>query len=195
MKRYTITEGAKTTSGGTVIQASSNGSISGARIAVERDQIFCPACRSSGYILCIGPRLPEVWDGKQVALGNDLCICGCFPSPRLISNQTLRSQNIGGVASHSKSPESIGPAAAKAASDSEKSSEDQYNLVFEVTDEKTGTLLADWPYGIELGNGQHLTGRTDHAGRTTTISSTQAEHAVLRVFTPEPTPIDPFWDH
>ncbi|MES2164666.1 MAG: PAAR domain-containing protein [Pseudomonadota bacterium] len=195
MRRYTITEGAKTTSGGTVIQASSNGSINGARIAVEHDQIFCPACKSSGYILCIGPRLIELWNGKQTALENDLCICGCFPSPRLKSNQTLRSQVIGEEASNKKSSTSLAPPTAATSSSATDPKESQYNLVFEVTDDKTGTLLIDWPYSIELGNGEHLTGRTDHTGHTGTISSIQAEHAILRVFAPEPTPINPSWDH
>lgn len=94
MRRYTITLGASTTSGGKVIMATANGSINGVKIAVESDVIFCPACKSQGKILCVGPRIPETWNGKQVALENDLCICACPTPPKLVPNQTLRSQVI-----------------------------------------------------------------------------------------------------
>lgn len=95
MKRHTITLGATTTAGGKVISASANGRINGVPIALENDLITCPACRSQGKILCVGPRIPELCNDKQVALENDLCICGCVPSPKLIPNQLLRSQSAG----------------------------------------------------------------------------------------------------
>ena len=94
MQRFTITLGATTTSNGKVISASSAGSINGVKIALEHDQIFCPACKYAGYILTVGPRLSELWNGKEVALENDLCICGCSPHPRLIASQTLRCQVV-----------------------------------------------------------------------------------------------------
>ncbi|MBP1206187.1 putative Zn-binding protein involved in type VI secretion [Duganella sp. 1411] len=59
MKRHTITLGASTSAGGKVITASSNGSINGVTIALEGDVIFCPACKSQGKIMCVGPRIPE----------------------------------------------------------------------------------------------------------------------------------------
>lgn len=94
MRRYTITLGASTTAGGKVIMASANGCINGVKIALENDLIFCPACKSQGTILCVGPRIPESWNGKQVALENDLCMCACPVPPKLVPNQTLRSQVI-----------------------------------------------------------------------------------------------------
>lgn len=94
MRRYTITLGASTTAGGKVISASANGSINGVKIALENDLIFCPACKAQGKILCVGPRIPETWNGKQVALENDLCMCACPVLPKLVPNQTLRSQVI-----------------------------------------------------------------------------------------------------
>lgn len=94
MRRYTITLGASTTAGGKVISATANGSINGVKIALESDLVFCPACKSQGKIVCVGPRIPETWNGKQVALENDLCMCGCPVPPKLVPNQTLRSQVI-----------------------------------------------------------------------------------------------------
>jgi uncharacterized Zn-binding protein involved in type VI secretion len=192
MKRHTITLGASTTAGGKVISASSCGSINGVKIALEDDAIFCPACKSQGKILCIGPRIPETWNGKQVALEKDLCICGCFPSPRLVANQSLRCQEV------EEGSTSDGPAlarpSAKTSSLSSTEKDDGYDLDFLVIDEKTGTPLSDWPYIIELANGQHVEGRTSDSGKTFKVAASYAEHAVLRVYSPEPAPLNPTWD-
>jgi len=95
VRRYTITLGASTTAGGKVISASANGSINGQKIALEGDRIFCPSCKSEGKIVCVAPRIPERWNGKQVALENDLCACRCSTPPKLIARQNVRYQTIG----------------------------------------------------------------------------------------------------
>lgn len=98
MRRYHITLGASTTAGGKVTSASSHGSINGVRIALEGDTVTCPACKTTGKIVCIGPRIPESWNGKQVALEDDLCLCGCGPPPKLQPSQSLKCQVIDDVA-------------------------------------------------------------------------------------------------
>src|SRR3954469_12015730 len=112
MKRYHITLGAKTTAGGVVMTASGSCSINGVKAAVEGDSIVCPACRSKGVIQIFGPRIPESWNGRQVALQDDLCVCACPARPRLVANQSLKCQSPGdaGGAEHSEA------AAASAAS-------------------------------------------------------------------------------
>lgn len=97
MRRYHITLGSSTTAGGKVIAASSLGSINGARIALEGDAVACPSCKSIGKITCIGPRISETWSGKQVALENDLCICGCASPPKLKPSQSVRCQVVTGT--------------------------------------------------------------------------------------------------
>jgi uncharacterized Zn-binding protein involved in type VI secretion len=192
MKRYTITLGAPTTSGGKVISASANGDINGVPIALENDPIFCPACRSQGRILCIGPRIPEIWNGKQVALENDLCLCGCVPSPRLIASQSLRCQVVEAISESEASSRTH----VSAGDHSNLASEGEaYDLDFVLTDKATGVPMIDWSYVIELAGGQHLDGRTDSSGRTVKVSARYADHAILRVFAPDPFPINPRWDH
>jgi uncharacterized Zn-binding protein involved in type VI secretion len=191
MKRYTITLGAPTTSGGEVISASANGGINGAIIALENDLIFCPACKSQGGILCIGPRIPEFWNGKQVALENDLCLCGCLPSPRLIASQSLRCQVVEAVSVPKASPRTD---LSNADHPNPAKEDEDYNLDFLLTDRATGVPMVDWPYVIELAEGKHLDGRTDSSGRTVKVSARHADHAILRVFAPEPFPINPHWD-
>lgn len=94
MRRYHITLGASTSARGKVTSASSHCSINGVRMAVEGDSVLCPTCKTQGKIACIGPRIPEACDGKQVALEGDLCICGCAPPPKLKPIQTLRCQVV-----------------------------------------------------------------------------------------------------
>jgi uncharacterized Zn-binding protein involved in type VI secretion len=94
MKRYLVTLGAPTTAGGKVISAGSSRAINGAKAALEGDKVWCPKCNSEGVIMLDGPRLPETYNGKQHALNDDLCICGCHPPPRLVAAQTFVSQSI-----------------------------------------------------------------------------------------------------
>lgn len=192
MKRHTITEGAKTTAGGRVLQASSRGSINGARIALEKDAIFCPACKSAGHILCIGPRLEELWSGKQVALENDLCICSCYPHPRLIANQNMRYQIVDPppAARSQILPCDAGSLATNPTSNLNVSVE-SYDLHFHVTEEIDGKPLADYLYVIELANGERSEGKIDQDGNTGTITAAQAQYASLIVYAPGTTPINP----
>ena len=194
MKRHTITEGAKTTAGGTVIAGSSHGSINGACIALESDPIFCKACKSAGRIFCIGPRIPETWDGKQVALENDLCICGCSPPPKLIANQTVHFQVIGDAAVSKHMADSASSLTPMAPATTSATGMESYDLHFQVTDQLSGLPLPNRPYVIELANGTRLEGRTDQEGKTGTVSTIHAECATLHVCEPVTTPINPHWD-
>jgi len=83
MKRLIAVDGDKTTAGGTV-QASGPGTIHGKTIAFEHDQISCPACGSTGHIVCIGERHSMWIHGKRAALQDDLCNCKCTPQPRIV---------------------------------------------------------------------------------------------------------------
>lgn len=94
IRRYYITLGAQTTAGGTVISASHGDSIDGVPIALEGDKVRCPACDSEGVIVLDGPRLRETLDGSEVALGDDLCLCGCSPPPRLLASQATACQVV-----------------------------------------------------------------------------------------------------
>jgi uncharacterized Zn-binding protein involved in type VI secretion len=94
IKRYHITQGATTTAGGVVTSASSLINIDGIRVALEGDSVFCKACNSTGVIKADGPRLGHRFDGREIALTDDLCLCRCDPPPRLVHIQALRGQTI-----------------------------------------------------------------------------------------------------
>jgi hypothetical protein len=57
--------------------------------------VWCPQCNSEGIIKPDGPRLTDLFYGKQVALHDDLCVCNCIPPPRLVATQTVVCQTIG----------------------------------------------------------------------------------------------------
>lgn len=193
MKRHTITEGATTTAGGKVTGASSHGSINGARIALENDPVYCPACKSTGHIICAGARLNERWNGIQVALENDLCVCKCYPHPRLVSSQTVRYQVVSDDAG---SPNIVGPGKTTPERSTEAAATEQqgsYDQHFHVKDE-AGQPLADFPYVIELSNGRRIEGRTDQEGKTARVAASGAERATLIVYARETPPLNPTWD-
>jgi uncharacterized Zn-binding protein involved in type VI secretion len=167
MKRHTITLGASTSVGGKVITASSNGSINGVTIALETDVIFCPVCKSQGKIMCIGPRIPETWNGKNVALENDLCLCGCANPPRLLPNQSVRYQNLSDAAAGST--QAAGIAASK-----DRMFDDRYVLI----DEDTGEPLANAEYALKGPSGKIEFGTTDANGHTHLIATSAASESI-----------------
>ena len=169
MRRYTITLGARTTAGGRVVTASSSGSIEGVPVALEGDLVECPQCRASGKILCVGPRIPEMSDGRQVALENDLCVCRCSPSPKLLTIQTMRSQVL----------KDTGHALASGTPWEERVRHpDAYNERFVLLDHETGAPLSNKEYAVVRASGKLEFGTSDSCGRTHMLSNTARAEAV-----------------
>jgi uncharacterized Zn-binding protein involved in type VI secretion len=167
MRRYTITLGAATTSGGKVVSASSEGMIDGRPIALEGDLVSCPACKAGGKIACVGPRIPESWNGKNVALENDLVICRCPVPPKLLPNQAVRSQVIKDTGRALSNP--VADRATRGPWGQAFS--DQFKLV-----DDEGRPLANREYAVVRASGKLEFGTSDQAGHTHTLSTTaQAE--------------------
>ncbi len=171
MKRYTITLGASTTAGGKVISASSHGSINGVKISLEEDVIFCPACKTEGKIVCIGPRIPEMWKGKNVALENDLCVCGCPNPPRLVPNQSLRCQVVGETEGDTSEAGTTSSSAETSAN-----SVTMYDERYVLIDDESGEPLAKTEYALRRESGKVEFGTTDAQGHTHLLAAVaQAE--------------------
>ena len=85
-----IVVGDKTTAGGVVIEGCSAYTHHGKEVALNGHQINCPACGTIGHIEVVPPRDIEEVHGQKIAMGGDLCICGCTPPPRLISSNERR---------------------------------------------------------------------------------------------------------
>ncbi|USX15258.1 PAAR domain-containing protein [Oxalobacteraceae bacterium OTU3CAMAD1] len=172
MKRYTITLGATTTAGGKVISASSNGSINGSPIALENDLVFCPVCKSQGKIRCMEPRIPELWNGKKVALEDDLCLCGCPALPRLVPNQSLRCQQLSAPGKGDTSTSSQQDPVTR------KNDDKFFDDRFVLFDEDTDRPMPNTEYAIRRANGQLEFGVTDAEGRTHLLTTTMEAETV-----------------
>jgi uncharacterized Zn-binding protein involved in type VI secretion len=168
MRRYTITLGAPTSSGGRVISASSEGKIDGVPIALEGDLVSCPACKTAGKIQCVGPRIPESWHGKNVALENDLCICRCAVPPKLRPSQMLRSQVIKDTGRALSNPASDAPMCGPKGQ--------VYTDRFKLVDVHDGRALVNREYAVVRASGKLEFGTSDATGQTHLLSATaQAE--------------------
>jgi hypothetical protein len=151
--------------------ASSHGTIDGVQIALEGDAVSCPACKAQGKIQCIGPRIPETWNGKNVALENDLCVCGCPSPPRLVPNQSLRYQTDSEAESET-STTAVMPS----------STSTLFNDKYVLVDEETNAPLNRTEYAIKRANGQIEFGTTDEKGHTHLLAATaQAESIEIYV--------------
>lgn len=90
MRRYDIVKGDSTTAGGIVRSADGNDLIGQSEQAYENDPVWCPACKTTGKIVCDGPRISTTApDGRQAALSDDLCVCQCSTPPRLVASQSV----------------------------------------------------------------------------------------------------------
>jgi hypothetical protein len=102
--------------------------------------------------------MPEQWNGKQVALENDLCICLCSPSPRLLPNQTRKFQFVDAA-----STEWVAPA-----NRTEGKHGAAYDQRFLLLDSLTGAPLARQPYRLNH-DGMVVEGMTNEEGYTSPI--------------------------
>jgi uncharacterized Zn-binding protein involved in type VI secretion len=187
MNRYHITLGAKTTAGGIVMTASSCCSINGVKVAVEGDSIVCPACRSKGVIRNFGPRIPESWNGKQVALQDDLCVCACPSPPRLIANQHLKYQNIGGGggsgdggnggAAHTEAAAAGIASAVRTQAQAAALTEQAERVALRFVDDFTQAPIASKRYRLELPE-RTIEGQTDANGYTQAIDIADRDRLV-----------------
>lgn len=173
MKRYHITLGATTTAQGKVISASAPMSVMGARQALEGDQVSCPACKSTGKIVCIGPRLKDGFNGRQRALSDDLCLCAFPTPPRLVASQSMSFQVVGAT---------VVDAPTRGMGAAEQEITGALDEAFRAVD-SAGRAVPGQPYRIRTAEGHEVRGRTDENGMT------------RRVVTSQPQALELFWDH
>lgn len=167
-KRYHITDGAKTTANGTVRASAIWFKLDGAPLAREGDPVDCAACGTEGVIRCVQPRMPDHLDGRQFALSDDLCICGCTPPPKLIAEQTTRFQLLA-LISEEQLQQASAPARRQAIS---HIYDEQLRLV--------APPIEGLPYYIETKDGRTFSGRTGPGGLLPRIEThDENEYAVL----------------
>jgi uncharacterized Zn-binding protein involved in type VI secretion len=165
-RRFHIRAGALTTAGGIARASSSFMTFNGAPLVLEGDKVDCPACGSVGIIHVVMPRLHDAFNGRQYALGDDLCICKCNPPPKLISEQTFKCQTF-----VLASLESAEEAAQRATS---KNAGVEELMPIRLVDEITGQPYVGRPYKLDL-TGTVLEGVTDADGLTKPLSKAERD--------------------
>ncbi|RYX95833.1 MAG: PAAR domain-containing protein [Comamonadaceae bacterium] len=173
--RRVVRDGDLTTQGGSVIAAAKNNTAMGRAIALEGDQVTCPACNSTGTIVSVPPMPEQYSHSRRYAFDGDLCTCRCSPLPRLVSSlSTWRSSNF-------KTPVSLDPPAAGWLSFAGHRPE-AHGLVFNQTfflRNPAGEALASMPYRITLETGHVVQGFTDTNGLTESVFSNAAHIAKI----------------
>jgi uncharacterized Zn-binding protein involved in type VI secretion len=157
-------------------------SLNGAPQALEGDPVDCMACGAQGVIKCVMPRLPDSFEGKQYALSDDLCICGCNPPPKLIASQNFKYESLlcidGNPPGKAITPQAGNPAKAATSHIESAKQVDLRSLRVMIRD--TGRPYANQPYRLDLADGKVVQGTTDANGLTRPL--TPDERAALRTW-------------
>lgn len=170
LTRYLITRGASTSAGGKVIEANSVRFINDVPVAYADDPVSCPKCNTVGVIKPDGPRLSDIFNGRQVALSDDLCICKCNPPPRLVADQFFVCQEIDGEWHASEAGTAAEAAAQFNSAESSATSKDRVPLV--LLDPDTHEPFRHRPYRIELTD-TVIEGTTDQNGATRPLTAAE----------------------
>jgi uncharacterized Zn-binding protein involved in type VI secretion len=167
--RYHITLGASTTAGGKVMTATSLRSINGAKVAYAGDSVHCPKCSSEGVIEPDGPRISDIFNGRQVALSDDLCRCKCNPPPRLVANQAISKQTIDTEWAAARA-DAAAETAAHLNTAERSASTDSDGVPLVLLDPETQEPFRHRRYRLELA-GRTIEGTTDQHGATRPLTA------------------------
>jgi uncharacterized Zn-binding protein involved in type VI secretion len=166
MNRYVLVLGDKTTAGGTITRCSAiNTNYDGLPIAVQGDKILCPACGTTGYLLCVTPRHNSTYEGKPEGLSGDLCICKCTPPPKLINSKTAMFHSLTQAdliaQCYAKHPIQIDYAGESGG----------YDEQITIQSTTRARELAGLPYYIETRDGRHFAGTIGEDGQLPRIAT------------------------
>ncbi|WP_269139783.1 PAAR domain-containing protein [Burkholderia stagnalis] len=96
VKRHYLRVGDKSTAGGVVVEGIATTSVMGQELTRLGASVMCPACKTVGHIVPVGPRFPDGWMGQKVALEGDKVSCGCFPLPTMLPSQNVMYEQYDG---------------------------------------------------------------------------------------------------
>ena len=168
--------GDKTTAGGVVIQGDESWRNHGKPLAYHGAQIYCHACKTTGYICNVPPYPPMTAMGKQVALENDICICKCNPPPRLIASQNNASMSFESHELAAMGLRADGSPLPKEAAATHGPFDERFHLK-----DGSGNGLPNTYYTIRLPSGELRHGTTDSQGRTARYQTNGARNIAVHL--------------
>ncbi|SEA32710.1 PAAR domain-containing protein [Paraburkholderia sartisoli] len=178
MRRYNLRENDKSTSGGIVIEGIPDDTLDGVPLTFLGAKVVCPACKRTGVIVGQGPRYPDISMGKQMALDNDICVCGCEPPPRMRASQKrMFEDHLESNIANRWRTDNDEPARRSAA----PASSPQYVRWFYVRNSTTGQRLAHRDFVADVG-GARQSGKTDAEGYAKITTSSEQPVSIHVVF-------------
>jgi uncharacterized Zn-binding protein involved in type VI secretion len=142
--------------------------LNGVPLAREGDPVDCPTCGGQGVIKCVMPRIHDRFNGREFALSDDLCICGCHPPPKLIADQEIKFQRVStdatGAGEGLAAPvreRTASPGTGNASPAVGGGSSNKQTQLIRFVCSQTGKVLTHAPYRLELSGGKVIEGVTD----------------------------------
>ncbi|WP_316156885.1 PAAR domain-containing protein [Cupriavidus sp. BIC8F] len=179
--RTYLIKGDKADNGAMIIGGSPSSSYDGIPTAREGDPVYCPVCKRTGVIVCVGPRWPSSDDGKEEALSGDICACACNPPPVFHASRpntmTMTAEDAAQW-NRSYAPSSAGSPAIS--SPLQSADNGRFNDKY-VIREANGSPMPRTAYAIERQAGGIEYGETDEQGQTHLLSSVE-EAETIRVY-------------
>jgi uncharacterized Zn-binding protein involved in type VI secretion len=165
-KRYYIRDGATTTAGGTVRASAKLFKLDGVALALEGDAVDCPACSARGIIKCAAPRIPHRFQGKEFALSDDLCVCGCQPSPKLVSDQKFKFQAFATSPEEAPDKSALGKISSSQSACPSGVATNAKLVRLRFVDSVSAKPCVNRPYRLALMDGKVVQGVTNATGHT-----------------------------
>jgi uncharacterized Zn-binding protein involved in type VI secretion len=167
----------KSSGGGTVIDGMEDVFNENTALTFLGARVVCPTCKTTGTIVPRGPRWPNDWMGKQMALEDDVCICKCSPPPVMIASQDKMFDEF---QVHELAEMGFGPTGLPLQT-AKQTHAQRYDRRAQIVDEATGRPLAHVRYRL-VGQTGSIEGRTDEQGMTGLLSGATSETVRLEIF-------------
>lgn len=149
----------------------------GHQAALINGAAYCPVCMTTGYIAKEGGPRRMTLGASEIALENDVVVCGCPEHPRIFARLAGEAwyddlaETLGSIGMHATKSSGAATAFAHGASSA-------FGELFQLLDNSTGQPLANFEYAIERATGEIEHGITDGNGRTHLLSSTANAESV-----------------
>ncbi|WP_211455449.1 PAAR domain-containing protein [Collimonas antrihumi] len=179
--RYYLVVG-DTADNGAVIMTGARSKHRGKNDAHEGSDVFCPVCKTTGVLKCVGPRISRKDMGVQIALSGDICICKCPRHPVFLVGRRNYGMTVDTTAAWCLHlGETIGLTTTDAGLSPNEDHAMKFDQFFQLIDEKTGEILKNRFYKIHCPSGV-IAGYTDTSGFTKKITSNEAEEIKIEIF-------------
>jgi hypothetical protein len=150
----------------------------GHQAALINGAAYCPVCKTTGYIAKEGGPRRMTIGASEIALENDVVICGCPDHPRIFAR-------LAGEAWHDDLAETLGIVGSRTTASGGTAMAASLVSVFDeayvLRDRASGEPLANVSYRLTSDGGTMVEGVTDAAGRMLRIKTNAAQRIIVEI--------------